>query len=136
MPNFVIVENPKPNYADRFDEFVELYNDPTLLRREVREKLGWNRSTYCKARKEAMSLGLIQDSPVKPRYYFFNTTVGKWMVNRRDKNHDIRIRCESKEQAMAMVEYLHEFGWSKRNVKLFQTVVWPRMEMNNERTDR
>jgi hypothetical protein len=98
--NFRIVENHSEEYLDRYEEFIDLYNNSKLSVSDIRKHLGWSAKVYNRARGYAVSRGDLIDrrSPIEikvanskrgkkhkrcPKYYSRNSYNSKFMVIKR-----------------------------------------------------
>lgn len=117
---FNIVEDTRPRYAEKYDEFIKLYNNGALVK-DIRERLGWGRYTYYHAREKALSEGLIADRTKKPKNPAGYRKTGKgYFVERRVNKVTIRKWCKTEEEAMELVKYLNEKGWTKENLERYR----------------
>ena len=117
MANFNIVEDTKPRYLDRYDEFIELYLDPDIRKPELLKRLDWSNNTYKQARRHAVENGdLPDDKRKKPVYYFYAPRHDRWIVAKRNKRVFLQVYCHTEEEAISLRDYLDEHGWTKENV--------------------
>ena len=134
MVNFKIVENSLPVYLEKYDEFIELYNDPEIPVEEIRRRLGWRTKIYGDARRKALSENKIQERrrsvgvgrPVKkkhePRYYYYDKTTGKFIIVKRcyDGEKDVVIyygRYDREDTVKKIVEELKKVNWDKSRLE-------------------
>ena len=120
--NFRIVENPTPDYEDKFDEFLKLYNAGKHKVENIKVILDWEQSTYNRAYKHAKSEGLLNKSNLpfempekqknEPKYYCKqkNRYVISKMIN--NKRHYFGFYSTEVEARLA-VSYFKECGWDK-----------------------
>ena len=117
--NFRIVENSPPKYLERYDEFLELYFNPEVFKRDILLELDWSENQYQHARKKAIRDGLIQPR-TKVKHYYYNKSNGKYIVNKCTRNIHFAHTVDTEEEAKAMVEYLRKYGWTKQNAYKFK----------------
>ena len=117
MVNFRIVENAPPKWHERYYEFVELYNGPTVTKTELLKRLDWNLNQFNPAREQAIKDGLVPEirKPIKGKYYY-QTSNGNYVVTRGTKEIFVRAYLHTKEEALALIKYLEEHGWTMENV--------------------
>lgn len=137
MVNFRIVENSKPAYLEKYDEFIELYNNPEITVDDIRKKLGWRTKIYNDARTQALADGLITDRrtinsiknckgrPTKekhqPKYYYYDRLHNKYVIVKRyyvNKEHIVIYygRYDKEETAQMIVEELKKVDWDKKQL--------------------
>lgn len=132
--NFRVVENAPPAYTEKYEEFIELYNNHDVTVEDIRKELGFNIKQYNLARKRALSEGVIQDRRVasknkrlgRPKTkkkrevkHYSHTRHGKFNVVKRfyKKGKVTDVYCgtyDSEEQAMMVAEKMREVGWDKK----------------------
>lgn len=133
MVRFKIVENSPPAYAEKYEEFIELYNNPDIIVEDIRLKLGWRTKIYNDARRQALKEGRIKDRRTrkmlknrgrprkpkyKPKYYTYDRRTRKYRVSKRyyvdGKYHITHYGGYRKEtDAQKIVEELKKVGWDK-----------------------
>lgn len=117
---FNIVEDTRPRYEEKYEEFIRLYNEGLLIT-EILKRLEWGKNTYSKARKKALADGLISDRskrPEKPTYYHRNNK--GFNIERRVNGEIIRTWCKTEEEAKSIVRYFNRNGWTKRNLEKYK----------------
>lgn len=126
-PNFRIIENSPPKYLERYDEFLELYYNPDVRKMDILKILDWSDGQYKKARAKAIEEGLIEKSKPRgrgvknPKYYYYDNKLKRYVITRDTKRIHIYHICNSKKEAIELVDYLNKFGWNKENIKQFET---------------
>lgn len=117
MPNFKVVENSPPKWQLKYREFIELYNNPRITRRELLKELDWNLNQYTPAREQAIRDGLIPEvRKLLTAKYYYPRPGGKFLVERVTKKYFVRELMDNEEEAKRLVEYLHKHGWTMDNV--------------------
>ena len=137
MVKYRIIENPNPAYYEKYDEFIELYNDRSITVDDIRRKLGWRTKVYNDARRQALREGKIIDRrspksiknckgrPVKPKYqpkyYYFARDVNKFIVKKNyyiDKKEVVVYfgRYDNEKVAQKVVEELKKVDWDKNEL--------------------
>ena len=131
---FRIVENAQPEYLEKYEEFVELYNDKNITVKDIRKELGFNMAQYNLARQKALSEGLIKNRltsndkrlgrrKVKKKrnykHYSHSRSSGKYNVVKRlyENGKSVTVYCgtyDTEEQAMMVVEKMSNVGWDKK----------------------
>ncbi len=138
MVNFKIIENSPPVYMEKYEEFIELYNDKNITVEEIRQRLGWRTKVYNDARNKALEENRIIDRrsknsienckgrPVKekhiPKYYHYDRWYGKFVIVKkyyRDKKEVVSYYgCYNNEKvAQAVVNELKKVDWDKSKLK-------------------
>lgn len=137
MVEYRIIENPDPAYYERYEEFIELYNNKNITVEDIRKKLGWRVKVYNDARRKALKEGRIVDRrskksienckgrPVKPKrnpkYYYYDRLSRKFIIKKHfyPNNEEIIIyfgKYENKESAEKVVSELKKVGWDKNEL--------------------
>lgn len=135
MVNFRIVENAPPSYVEKYDEFVELYNDHSVTVKEIGELLGWSTNVFEQAKEHALSEGKIslrkpygnRGKWVKvrkvPKYYSYSKNSGKFTVKKHifDEvvGESVLIYYGSYKRecvAKRVVEELKKVDWDKNKL--------------------
>lgn len=118
MVNFKIIENAPPRWHEKYYEFVELYNNPEITKTELLKILDWNLNQFNPAREQAIKDGLVPEirKPIKGKYYY-QTSNGNYVVTRDTKEIFVRAYLHTKEEALALIKYLEEHGWTMDNVE-------------------
>lgn len=136
MVNFKIVENPMPVYLEKYEEFIELYNDKSITIREILKILGWSSKSFEMAKKNALAEGRIKLrrpctswSKVKkikkpPKYYSYDKNAKKYAVKKSVYNRDTgRVGYvyyglySSEDVAKLIVEELKKVDWDKSKLE-------------------
>lgn len=60
MVTFKIVENAPPTYMEKYDKFVELYNDNSITVQDISKELGWSCNVFKQAKENALKEGKIK----------------------------------------------------------------------------
>jgi len=131
---FRIVENPPPKYLEKYDTFIDLYNNSPLNVKEIREKLDWSISVYNQAKEKGLKEGKIIErrTPLtiknvkgrpkntkNPPKYYSKTTDGKYVVVKRfykGKTVDKNVYCgiyDTENQAKQIVDEMKNVNWDK-----------------------
>ena len=113
--NFNIIEGGQPTFLEKYQKFLELYHNPKILKKDIPRILDWSMRQYTNARKKAIKDGKIQDN--KPKYYHWRQSQKRWIVSRRNT---IYVTCYTEEEAIQLVDYLKENGWTRENVEQFK----------------
>lgn len=137
MVTFKIVENSSPTYMEKYEEFVELYNNPEITVEDIRKKLGWRTKIYNDARTRALKEKRIKDRrspnsiknckgrPVKPKhqpkYYYYDRVYGKFVIVKRYyvNEKDIMVyygRYDREDIAIKIVAELKKVDWDKKKL--------------------
>lgn len=132
--NFRIVENPTPEYVEKYDEFVELYNDLNVKVSDVHKILGWSTNTFEQAKARALEEGRIElrkpymrnkwkKGQYLPKNYSYDRHSGKYIVKKTIFNKDTGVSdivyfgIYSKEEvAKRIVEELRGVDWDKNEL--------------------
>ena len=127
-PNFKIVEKSKPNYMDKLDEFIELYNNRLEINtKEICKRLGWTYNVYNSARTYGIEEGLIipRYESKKAKNYFYSNTRGKYIAQKMIGEKCKKFTCKSEAEAIELVEYLNKTdNWTLENVKKFRKDIY------------
>ncbi len=130
MVTFRIVENAPPRYLEKYDEFVELYNDESYTVKEVMDKLDWSHRIFEQAKKQALDEGLIKlrkpyDRGVRRmrkiyKYYSFDKCSGKFAVKKSIFNENTGVSevvyyglYANEEVVKRVVDELKKVDWDK-----------------------
>ena len=114
--NFRIVEDSTPRYAERYDDFIRMYNDGVTIKKILGE-LDWSQNTYRGALEKAVEKGHVRKRTRgrrNPKYY--HKYYSQWRVERKVDGKLIRTQCRTEEDAKNIVRYLNRHGWSKDNI--------------------
>lgn len=131
--NFRIIENAPPKYTERYEEFIELYNESNLTMDEIRKKLDWTYSAYRQARKKAVEEKRLKErNPShkpknkkikdKPKYYH-RTPKGKYIVHKHFYKEREIIRSvyggiyKYEWQAQKVVEEFKKVDWDESKLQ-------------------
>lgn len=135
MLNFRIVENAPPSYMERYEEFIELYNDHSITVQEVSKILGWSVNVFEKAKHHALMEGRIElrkpynrhnSKKVKkpPKYYSYSKYGKKFCVKKYIYDE------ERKESALIYYgSYISE-RVAERVVSELKKVDWDKNELD------
>ena len=122
---FNIIENATPDYEEKFDEFIKLYNSGLYKVPEIIEELEWTQGIYNRAYKKAKNEKLlkktnlayttIEDKPLKNKLPKNYTKQGKWFVVARiiNKQRVYFGKYQHELEARLAVSYFNENGWNK-----------------------
>lgn len=111
--NFNIIENPDPPYMEKYEEFIELYNNSEVTISKICEKLKWNVKVYYNAKKRALSEGRIIDNP--PKYYYFRN--GRYVVSKLLNGKRVYFGAfKYEDDAKIIVEELGKNEWDKESI--------------------
>ena len=133
VKNFRIVENPLPHYYEKYDDFVELYNNPNITIVDIRNKLGWTVKTYTLAREKALSEGLIKERRVRskkgrprkkkkvPKNYYYRKNTGNYVVTKRITiNKEVKTiyygTYKNEEECVKIINELKKVNWDKKEL--------------------
>ena len=114
------MENTQPSYADKYEEFIDLYNNSKLTTIDIYKKLGWNNAIFKKARDQALKEGRIKPRKGKPKHYTYNKKGKHWTVYKNINRIQMQFSVGSEKEAKELVAYLDEHGWSKKNVEKYR----------------
>ena len=135
MVTYRIIENAPPEYEEKYDEFVKLYNNHEITVEDIRKELGLNVKQYNLARRRALSEGLIKNRRTaakdkkigrpklkkkkKHKHYSHARSSGKFNVVKRfyKNNEVINVYCgtyDLEEQAIMVAEEMNKVGWDKK----------------------
>ena len=115
---------------EKYDEFVKLYNNPEIKKTRIHKILGWSTRQYNKARQHAILEGDITPFKDQVKYYHWSSVKKRFIVSRKKGNTTIYVTCNTEEEAIELVNYLKNKGWTRKNVARFQE------KWNNECADR
>lgn len=137
MVSFRLIENGCPAYVEKYEEFIELYNNPEIRVEDIRKQLGWGTKVYNDARKQALKENRIMDRrspnsiknckgrPVKPKHkpkhYYYDWWSDKFVIVKRyyvDKK-DVVVyygRYDKEDTAKQIVEELKKVDWDKNKL--------------------
>lgn len=119
-PNFHILENAEESYASKYEEFIELYNNPEITTKEIEKKLGWNNKQYRKALRKAVNEGRVTPRKLlSNRNYHYLKEEDKWRVQKVIKGKQIGFRVNNETEAIQLRDYLNQHGWNKQNYYRF-----------------
>ena len=127
--NFRILEGCPPKFLERYDEFIELYFNPDIKKKDILKILDWSDGQYKKARAKAVEEGLIGKTKPRgrgvknPKYHYYDRKLKRYVVSRDTKRIHIYHICNSKQEAIELVAYLNKYGWTKKNIKQFKKEV-------------
>lgn len=122
--NFKVIENPTPEWEEKYEEFIQLYSCSDLTVDEIRKKLDLSQTNYRKARKQALLEGRIvlrRNTPKhlrgrNPRYYYWSDYSKRWIVSKHARGNHLRVICKTEAQAQKVVELLKECDWDKNKI--------------------
>lgn len=127
---FRIVENPQEEYLDKYEEFVDLYNENKWTIWEIQKHLGWSVKVYNRARAYAVSRGDLIDrrTPMEievantrrckkkkhaPKYYSMNSYNSKFTVMKRINGEYCYFGTYFSERTcQELVKVLKDNDWS------------------------
>lgn len=131
--NYRIVENPPPHYVEKYDEFVDLYNNPNISIVDIRSQLGWTVKTYTLARLKALEEGKIverrsrgnQGRPRRekhiPKNYYYRANSDNYVITKR-KTIDGEVRTlyfgtyKKEEDCVRIIKELKKVDWDKNEL--------------------
>lgn len=122
---FNIIEGCSFNPEDYLDDFVRLYNDRSILVKDIRREFGFTINQYNEVRNICLERGLIRPrynwdvrkkKEVTPKYYSLHR-VGfneRWCVKRKGINYGM---FKNVKQAKKMVDLLNDCDWDLDKVE-------------------
>lgn len=141
MVSFKVIENGRPAYMEKYEEFIELYNNPEITVEDIRKQLGWRTKIYNDARKQALKENRIIDRrspnsiknckgrPVKekhqPKHYYYDRLHDKFVIVKRyyiDKK-DVVVyygRYDREDIAIKIVNELKKVDWDKKKLPMIK----------------
>ena len=141
MLRFRVIENSPPTYAEKYEEFIQLYNDPDIIVEDIRKKLGWTIKVYGDARKQALREGRIKDRRTinmqkskgrqrkpkfQPKYYSYDRGQRKYQVSKRyyhdGEYYDVHYygSYANEKDAQKIVAELKKVNWDITKLKEIQ----------------
>lgn len=137
MVSFRIIENAPPKYMERYDEFVELYNDHSITIQEIGQILGWSTNVFEQAKEQALADGRIslrkpsgnrrkwKKIRQPPKHYSYSKNSNKFAV----KKH---IYDEERKESVLIYYglYISEMV-AERVVSELKKVDWDKGELDN-----
>lgn len=126
--NFTVIENPAPKHLEKYDEFIELYNQGDLIINDIIKKLGWSQKTYLNALKQGRKEGKIGERRLQnAKYYYpadFGYRITKWLNGKR-----VHFGWYGSEEAAKLaVEYFKECGWDKSQIGVIRERVFKELD--------
>ena len=133
---FRIIENAPPKYMEKYDEFIDLYNNSSLTIEDIRKRLDWTCSVYNQARKKALSENKLNvrnpnykggrsKNNIKnnPKYYH-RTKKGKYVVHKNFYN--------GRDIVKSVYGGIYKYEWqAQKVVEEFKKVGWDESQLNN-----
>lgn len=139
VKQFKVIENSPPSYLEKYDEFVELYNNKDIKVDKIKAMLGWSANVFDKARKRAVAEGKIinrhpgshfkkSGGKKSPKYYSFNRNANKYMVKKWLDKGGVRKECYfglycSEVAVRRVVEELKKVDWDESELENIQVKV-------------
>ena len=115
---FRIIEQSSNNLPSCFDGFVEDFNQYKYTLKELMAKYDLSQRQVYRIRRLAEDKGLIRKgyySPVPPKYYHFNRSKERFIVQRLFDNRTVYYASFRLEwEAQECVRLLEEYHWDKR----------------------
>lgn len=137
MVNFRIIENAPPKYMERYDEFVELYNDHSITIQEIGQILGWSTNVFEQAKEQALADGRIslrkpsgnrrkwKKIRQPPKHYSYSKNSKKFAVKKHIYDE------ERKESVLIYYGLYISERVAERVVSELKKVDWDKSELDN-----
>lgn len=120
-PNFRIIENQPSKWEEKYEEFIDLYENSTLSVMDIRNRLGLSSKQFAKARDKAKREGKITlRNERRAKQYYFNKQNKKWYIYKQNNKKLLTWQVSSEDEAIQMRDYLDEHGWTNENVEEFR----------------
>ena len=121
---FEVKEDTAPRYSDKYEEFIELYNDKSVSVLEIRRMLDWSGNIFNQARDKAVSENRIRlrsngghknkVKPLKsvPKYYSQHIITGKYSVRKMINGRTVYFGSyDSEDTVKEVVKRLKQVDW-------------------------